>query len=94
MGQASQLEEANMHVLVQKKQIKPMKLVGERLKDMRDKEWEERNELALSTIMFTLSKSVYFNMANETNSFGVWIKRVGLYEKQSEISHKLHKCIG
>ena len=45
-------------VLVQKKQIKPIKLKGERPKDMTPNAWEELDELACSTIMFTFAKNV------------------------------------
>ena len=36
--------------------------------------------------MLTLAKSVYFNVAEETTSYGVWQKLCGLYEKQSAAS--------
>ena len=51
---------------MQKKQIKPIKLKGERLEGIKVNEWEELYELAYSTIMLTLSKNVYFNVAEET----------------------------
>ena len=51
------------HVLVQKKQIKPIKLKGLRPKDMDEEDWSDMDELALSTIMLTLAESVYFNVA-------------------------------
>lgn len=46
------------HVLVQKKQIKPIKLKGIKPEDMDEDEWSEMDELALSTIMLTLAESV------------------------------------
>ncbi|MCO5585974.1 hypothetical protein L7F22_039910 [Adiantum nelumboides] len=55
-----------MQVLVQRKQVKPLKLKGERPEGMAEDEWEELDELACSTIMLTLAKNVYFNMAKET----------------------------
>ena len=74
------------HVLVQKKQVKPIKLQGVKPEGMTEVEWSELNELACSTIMLTLAESVYFNVAEETTSYGVWQKLCGLYEKQSAAS--------
>ncbi|MCO5593159.1 hypothetical protein L7F22_047165 [Adiantum nelumboides] len=48
--------------------------------------WNEMDELALSTIMLTLAKSVYFNVADEVSAYDVWTKLSGLYEKQSAAS--------
>ncbi|MCO5563139.1 hypothetical protein L7F22_016775 [Adiantum nelumboides] len=56
------------HVLVQKKQLKPIKLKGIQLEDMDEDEWNKMDELALSTIMLTLAKSVYFNVADEVSN--------------------------
>ena len=50
------------NVLVQKKQVKPIKLMGVKPKAMGKEDWEDLDELARSTIMLTLSKSVYFNV--------------------------------
>ncbi|MCO5553286.1 hypothetical protein L7F22_006807 [Adiantum nelumboides] len=73
-------------VLVQKKQVKPLMLKGERPEGMAKDEWEEVDKLACSTIMLTLVKNVYFNAAEETTAYGVWQKLCGMYEKQSAIS--------
>ena len=73
-------------VLVQKKQIKPIKLKCERPEDIKADEWEEVDELACSTIMLTLSENVYFNVAEETMAYGVWQKLCDVYEKQSVAS--------
>ena len=73
-------------VLVQKKQIKPIKLKGERTKGIKADEWEELDELACSTIMLTLLENVYFNVAEETTAHGVWQKLCDPYEKQSVAS--------
>ena len=51
--------------------------------------WEELDELACSTIMLTLVENVYFNMAKESTSYGIWQKLCGLYEKQSAASQFL-----
>ena len=74
------------HVLVQKKQSKPIKLKGERPEDMTEEEWDELDELALSTIMLSLRESVYFNVVDETTTWGAWQKLLELYEKQSAAS--------
>ena len=54
------------NVLVQKKQVKPIKLKGVKPEAMSQEEWGDLDELARSTIMLTLSKtlskSVYFNV--------------------------------
>lgn len=68
-------------VLVQKKQIKPIKLKGERPEDMDADPWEELDELACSTVMLTLAENVYFNVADETTAYGLWKKLCDLYEK-------------
>ena len=74
------------HVLVQKKQIKPIKLKGIKPEDIDEEEWSEMDELALSTIMLTLAESVYFNVADEVSAYDAWTKLSGLYEKQSAAS--------
>ena len=71
---------------MQKKQVKLIKLKGERPECMDTDEWEELDELACSTIMLTLSKNVYFNVAEETTAYGVWQKLCDLYEKHSAAS--------
>ena len=71
---------------MQKKQVQPIKLKGVKLEGMNEADWLDLNELACSTIMLTLAKSVYFNVAEETTSYGVWQKLCGLYEKQSAAS--------
>ena len=60
------------NVLVQKKQVKPLKLQGIKLKEMSKDDWDEMYELARSTIMLTLSKSVYFNVKEMKTSFDLW----------------------
>ncbi|MCO5582315.1 hypothetical protein L7F22_036209 [Adiantum nelumboides] len=74
------------HVLVQKKQLKPIKLKGIKPEDMDEDEWNEMDELALSTIMLALAESVYFNVADEVSAYDAWTKLSGLYEKQSAAS--------
>ena len=53
---------------------------------MDEEEWSEMDELALSTIILTLAKSVYFNVADEVSAYDAWTKLSGLYEKQSAAS--------
>ncbi|MCO5606446.1 hypothetical protein L7F22_060634 [Adiantum nelumboides] len=67
----------------QKKQVKPLKLKGERPEGMDENEWEELDELACSTIMLTLAERIYFNVTEETTTYGVWQKLCRMYEKQS-----------
>ncbi|MCO5591481.1 hypothetical protein L7F22_045465 [Adiantum nelumboides] len=74
------------HILVQKKQLKPINLKEIKPKDMDKDKWNEMDELALSTIMLTLAKSVYFNVANEVSAYDAWTKLTGLYEKKSAAS--------
>ncbi|KAI5083625.1 hypothetical protein GOP47_0003368, partial [Adiantum capillus-veneris] len=74
------------HVLVQKKQIKPINLKGIKPEDMDEDEWSEMDELALSTIMLTLAESVYFNVADEMSAYQAWLKLSNLYEKKSAAS--------
>ncbi|MCO5589372.1 hypothetical protein L7F22_043339 [Adiantum nelumboides] len=65
---------------------KPIKLKGIKPEDMDKGEWNEMDELALSTIMLTLAESVYFNVANEVSAYDAWTKLSGLYKKQSAAS--------
>ena len=74
------------NVLVQKKQVKPLKLQGIKPEDMSKDDWDEMDELARSTIMLTLSKSVYFNVKEMKTSFDLWQKLCDLYEKKSVAS--------
>ena len=74
--------------MVQKKQVKAIKCKGIKLKDLvDDDEWQELDEFSCSTIMLTLSKSVYFNVKDITcGSYGVWQKLCDLYDRQSAAS--------
>ena len=73
-------------MLVKKKQIKPIKLKGERPEDITSAVWEELDELACSTIMLTLVENVYFKVVEEKTAYGVWKKLCDLYEKQRVVS--------
>ena len=59
-------------MLVQKKQVKPLKLQGIKPEDMSKDDWDEINELTRSTIILTLSKSVYFNVKEMKASYELW----------------------
>ena len=74
------------NVLVQKKQIKPIKQKGVKPEDMEQDDWEELDELARSTIMLTLTKSVYFNVKEMKTTYELWQKLCGLYEQKSATS--------
>ncbi|MCO5557183.1 hypothetical protein L7F22_010743 [Adiantum nelumboides] len=75
--------------------MKPLKLKGERPEGMAEDEWEELDELACSTIMLTLAKNVYLNVAEETTVYGIWQKLCGMYKKQSAASqiYRLKKLV-
>ena len=66
------------NVLVQKKQVKPIKQKGIKPKDMGQDDWDELDELARSTIMLTLTKSVYFNVKEMKTTYELWEKLCGL----------------
>ncbi|MCO5566823.1 hypothetical protein L7F22_020504 [Adiantum nelumboides] len=68
------------------KQLKPIKLKGIKPEDMDKDKWNKMDELALSTIMLTLAKSVYFNIADEVSAYDIWTKLSGFYEKQTAAS--------
>ncbi|MCO5552787.1 hypothetical protein L7F22_006304 [Adiantum nelumboides] len=68
------------------KQLKSIKLKEIKPKDMDKDEWNKMDELALSTIMLTLAKSVYFNIADQVLAYDAWTKLSGFYEKQSAAS--------
>ena len=75
------------NVLVQKKQVKPIKLQGVKLEAMSHEEWGELDELARSTIIQTLSKSVYFNVKDMKTTYELWKKLCDLYDQKSVASH-------
>ena len=73
-------------MLVQKKQVRPIKLKGVKPKETSDIDWKDLDELAKSTIMLTLLKSMYFNVKEAKTSFELWQKLCDLYEKKSAAS--------
>ena len=58
-----------MNVLVQKKQVKPIKLKGVKPKAMDQDDWDEMDKLAKSTIMLSLDKSVHYNVNENQTSY-------------------------
>ena len=68
-------------VLVIKKLIKPIRLQGVQPDNM-----DDDDDLAKYTILLSVSKNVYFNVANETTMWGVWQKLSSLYAKESASS--------
>ncbi|MCO5593567.1 hypothetical protein L7F22_047581 [Adiantum nelumboides] len=74
------------NVLVQKKQSKPIRLQGVKPDDMNADDWIELDELARSTIMLSLHKSVYFNVKDTSGAYGVCSALSNLYEKKSAAS--------
>ena len=71
------------NVLVKKKQVRPIKLKGVKPKETSNIDWQDLDELARSTIMLTLSKSVYFNVKDAKTNFELWQKLCNLYKKKS-----------
>ena len=57
------------NVLVQKKQVKPIKLKGVKPEAMDPEEWAEMDELARSTIMLAMTKIVYYNVNKCVTSY-------------------------
>lgn len=70
-------------MLLQKKQVTPIKLKGIKREEMSYIDWQDLDELSRSTIMLTLSKSVYFNVKDTKTNFELWQKLCDLYEKKS-----------
>ena len=68
------------NVLVQKKQMKPIKLMGVKPEAMGKEDWDDLDELVRSIIMLTLSKSVYFNVKDTKVSPELWEKLCDLYK--------------
>ena len=58
--------------------------MGVNPKAMVKEDWEDLDELAKSTIMLTLSKSVYFNVKDTKTSHELWEKLCNSYEQKSE----------
>ena len=68
------------NVLVQKKQVKPIKLKGVKPKDLMQDERSNMDELAKSTIMLSMSKSVYYNVLDTVTSYEKIVQPLGTEE--------------
>ena len=79
-------KEQVFNVLVQKKQGKPIKYKGKKPNSMSQEDWEDMDMMTRSTIMFSLSKDVYYNVNGTKTSYELWQKLSNLYEKKSAAS--------
>ena len=61
-------------------------LKGVKAKGMSANIWEDLEELACSTIMLSLTQTIYFNVVEETTAYGVWTKLGDMYKKHSVAS--------
>ena len=74
-------------VLVQKSQIKPLRLSGQQPATMTNEEWLEADELCKSTIVLSLTEQVHYNVFEEVQSaWQLWDKINNLYDKKSPAS--------
>ena len=73
-------------MLVQKKQVKPIKLKGVKPEAMDEEEWIEMDELARSTIMLSMTKTVFYNVNKCVTSYDLWSKLCTIYSQKSAAS--------
>ena len=66
--------------------MKPIKLKGVKPEAMSQEDWNDLNRLVRSTIMLTLSKSVYFDIKEIKTTYALWQKLCYLYEQKSTMS--------
>ena len=71
-----------------KKQIKPIKLAGTKPEAMSQADWEDLDELARSTIMLTLSKSVYFNVKDMKTTYTLWSRNYAICTRNRVLHHR------
>ena len=74
------------NVLVQKKHVNLINYEGVKPEEMSTKDWSDLDELAKSTIMMSLDKSVYYNVKKTKTSYELWAQLCGLYEQKSAAS--------
>ena len=74
------------NVLIQKKQVKPIKLKGVKPESTDQKEWIEMDELARSTIMLSMMKIVYYNVNKCVTNYDLWSKLCTIYSQKSAAS--------
>ncbi|MCO5570712.1 hypothetical protein L7F22_024440 [Adiantum nelumboides] len=71
-------------VLVQTKQIQPLKLHGVTPERMENADWEELAEMCKSTIRLSLSKSLHYNVKDaEGGAYELWQRICDMYDKHS-----------
>ncbi|MCO5602073.1 hypothetical protein L7F22_056200 [Adiantum nelumboides] len=74
-------------VLVQKKQIPPLKSQGVKPKNIEIDAWKELDEMCRSTIILFFSKSVYYNVKDaEGGAYELWQRICDMYDKHSAAS--------
>ena len=73
-------------MLVQKKQVKPIKLKGVKPEAMDPEEWAEIEKLARSTIMLAMTKTIYYNVNKCVASYDLWSKLCTIYSQKSAAS--------
>ena len=73
-------------MLIQKKQVKPIKLKGVKPEAMDLEEWAEMDKLARSTIMLAMTKIVYYNVNKCVTSYDLWSKLCTIYSQKSAAS--------
>ena len=71
------------NVLVQKKQVKPIKLKGVKPEAMDPEKWEKIDKLARSTIMLAMTKTIYYNVNKCVTSYDLWSKLCTIYSQKS-----------
>ena len=74
------------NVLLQKKQHVPIKTKGMKPALVTDEEWEAMDELAMSTIMLSVTDTLLFSIRDEKSSWKVWQRLQELYAQQSASS--------
>ena len=70
----------------QKKQVKLIKLKGVKPENMDQVEWIEMDELARSTIMVSMIKTIYYNVNKCVTSYDLWSKLCTFYYQKSAAS--------
>ena len=80
-------KELMYNVLVQKKQVQPIKLKGVKPKDMDRDAWSEMDELSRPTIMLSMLKTIYYNVNKIVTSYDLCSKLCSLYEQKSATPH-------
>ena len=69
-------------MLIQKKQLKSLKGITAKLKDMDEDDWNELDALAKSSARLNLHESVYSTVVNEKTTHELWNKLCATYEKE------------